>query len=214
MIVDDHALFAQALAGFIKSLPDYTVVGEAHSAKTALQAAMTTRPDIILMDVGLPDGSGLDVMDRILEELPQTQVIFLTVHEDEETAFDALGRGAKGYLVKDIDTQALHSALLALRRGELAISRDLSSRFIETVSRWVRIRAGSMEPESELTARELEILKDVQNGLENHAIAEHLGISENTVKVHLNNIRQKLKLDSRKDLAEYSRRLWLKRRLT
>ena len=206
LVVDDHALFREGLVHMLNQQPDFEVVGEAATVKVAVSIAQTKFPDLVMMDVDLADGDGIEAMRQILEIRRDTRIVFLTVHESEEIAFAALRRGAKGYLTKDIDTQKLLSALRAVNRGEMAISRELSSRYIEETTHWLGSRFGSGERENTLTAREVEILVEIGGGLDNETISQRLNVSPNTVKVHINNICHKLGLDTRKELLEYAQR--------
>lgn len=206
LIVDDHALFRNGLASILKEQPDFDVVGEASKVEEAISLVKKKLPDIVLMDVGLPDGNGVEAMDRILETRRDCNIVFLTVHESEELAFAALRRGAKGYLIKDIDIDKLIISLRAINRGELAISRDLSSRFIQETSRWVGKQSGIWGSDTTLTSRELQVLKEVGAGHSNQKIGERLNISPNTVKVHISNIRRKLELKSRSEIVEFVQR--------
>ena len=213
LVVDDHALFREGLVSVFNKQPDFTVVGEASTVEEALSVARLKLPDLILMDVGLPDGNGVEAMERIAEIRDDTKIVFLTVHESEEIAFAAIRTGAKGYLVKDIEIPKLLVALRALEHGELAISRELSSRYIEETTRWLGTRNARWGREKNLTSREIEILKEVSAGFDNHAIADRLNISPNTVKVHINNIYRKLKLNGRSEIIEFAQRHGFKRYL-
>ena len=206
LVVDDHALFREGLASVFNKQPDFILVGEAATMEEAINLVQAKIPDLVLMDVGLPDGDGIEAMDRILEIRENTKIVFLTVHESDEIAFAALRRGAKGYLTKDIDTQKLLVALRATGHGELAISRELSSRYIEETTHWLGPRTDSRLRENSLTIREIEILREMGAGFDNHVIAQRLNISPNTVKVHVNNITHKLGLNTRGELMEFARR--------
>lgn len=206
MVVDDHALFREGLVSVFNKQPDFTVVGEASTVEEAVSVARLKLPDLILMDVGLPDGSGVEAMERISEIREDTKIVFLTVHESEEIAFAAIRKGAKGYLMKDIEIPKLLVALRAIERGELAISRELSSRYIEETTYWLGAHNARKGRENILTSREIEILREVSDGLDNQAIARRLNISPNTVKVHINNIYRKLKLNARSEIIGFAQR--------
>lgn len=206
LIVDDHALFRAGLVSVFNKQIDFHVVGEAATIEETVRVVRDQAPDLILMDVGLPDGNGVDAIERIKGICNETMIVFLTVHESEEIAFSAIRKGAKGYLVKDIDIQKLLVALRALERGEMAISRELSSRYIEETTHWLSPRLAVRGRENSLTNREIEILREVASGFDNQAIASRLKISPNTVKVHVNNISRKLKLNARSDLVKFAQR--------
>lgn len=207
IIIDDHSLFRSGLANLFNSQSDFDVVGEAASIKETLTLVETQQPDIILMDVGLLDGSGIDAIPKILNKKKDTKIIILTVHDSEESAFTALRLGAKGFLIKDIAAPALLTALRGLQKGELAVSRNILSRYVEELLPLQNIRNGnknSVEPT--LTIREIDVLAELGTEASNSEIADRLSISENTVKVHVHNILHKLELPGRQEAAAYARR--------
>jgi two-component system nitrate/nitrite response regulator NarL len=214
ILVDDHSLFRSGLSHLFNAQQDFDVIGEAESIKEALALIETCQPDLVLMDIGLPDGSGLDAISKILHRKPDIQIVFLTIHASEESIFTAIRLGAKGFLMKDIAAQPLLMALRGLRRGELAVSRKVLSRYVEELRPLHVPRGGDMEGvEVTLTYREIEVLAALGNSESNSEIAQRLSISENTVKIHVHNILHKLDLPSRRDAADYSRRHGLAERL-
>jgi DNA-binding NarL/FixJ family response regulator len=207
IIVDDHSLFRSGLAHLFNSQPDFEVVAEASTIKDAIELIELHHPDLILMDVGLPDGSGLDAITKILHKDQDAKIVFLTIHASEESAFTAIRLGAKGFLIKDIAAPALLTALRGLQRGELAVSRRVLSRFVNELIPLHAIRGGDKNGvEVTLTNREIEVLSGLGAGDSNIAISQRLSISENTVKIHVHNILHKLKVQSRQDAAAYARR--------
>ncbi|HLA99168.1 MAG TPA: response regulator transcription factor [Anaerolineales bacterium] len=206
LVVDDHALFRAGLVSVLSKQPDFNVVGEAATIRQTIRLTQAEMPDLVLMDVGLPNGNGVEAMDRLLKIRKDLMIVFLTVHESQEIAFAALRAGAKGYLIKDIDIPKLLVALRALERGELAISRELSSRYIEETTRWLKQRLAGHGGENTLTAREFEVLRELGAGYDNRVIGQRLSISPNTVKVHVNNISHKLGISTRGELVEFSQR--------
>jgi DNA-binding NarL/FixJ family response regulator len=207
IIVDDHSLFRSALVHLFNSQPDFEVVGEAGTIKESLILVETYRPDLIIMDVGLPDGSGLDAIPKLRHKKPEVNIVFLTVHSSDESVFSAIRQGAKGFLMKDIAAPALLTALRGLQRGELAVSRRILSRYIDELIPLQPIRANDKYGiEVTLTNREIEVLAGLGAGQSNSEMAARLSISENTVKIHVHNILHKLKLQSRQDAATYARR--------
>ena len=214
ILVDDHSLFRGGLIHLFNSQPDFEVLAEAASIQETLDLVETHQPDLVLMDVGLPDGSGLDVITKILHKKPDMYIVFLSVHAAEESVFTAIRLGAKGFLMKDIAAQALLTALRGLQRGELAISRKILSRYIEELRPLHHLRGGKMGGrEVTLTYREIEVLAALGSSESNSEIARQLSISENTVKIHVHNILHKLELPSRHEAAAYSRRHGLIQRL-
>jgi two-component system nitrate/nitrite response regulator NarL len=205
IVVDDHSLFRGGLVHLFNSQPDFEVIGEAESIKETLVLVETRRPDLVLMDVALSDGSGLEAITKILQKKPDICIVFLTIHAVEESVFTAIRLGAKGFLMKDIAARALLTALRGLQRGELAISRKILSRYIEELRPLHRPRGGKMGGrEVTLTYRVIEVLAALSNSQSNSEIARRLSISENTVKIHVHNILHKLDLQNRRDAAAYA----------
>jgi len=159
------------------------------------------------MDVGLPDGSGIEAIPRMLQKKQDVNIVILTIHATDEHMFAAIRLGAKRFLIKDISAPALLHALRGLERGELAISRAVLSRFINELMPFLFShgldRNGS---DATLTAREIEVLAELASGDGNLEIARRLSISENTLKIHVHNILHKLKMNNRQDAAAYARR--------
>lgn len=207
MVVDDHPVFRHGLVSLFDSQPDFEIVAEAGTAKDALTLAETVKSDLIIMDLGLPDGSGLDVMPKILQKSPEVMIVILTIHASDELAFTALRKGARGFLVKNIAASKLLAALRGLERGELAVSRTVLSRYVNEVLHFFSPhREEETSSRTNLTAREIEVLAELATGDDNQKIADRLYISENTLKVHVHNILHKLELTNRQEAAEYARR--------
>ncbi len=208
LLVDDHALFRDGLIALLAYQDDFTVVGEAEDAASALAQVRTLTPDIVLMDVELPGEDGVSATRRLKAALPTVTVVMLTVRDDSPTLFEAIKAGAQGYLIKNMRARELLERLRGLARGEAAISRRLATRILEEIR-------GQGEPggfEEELTARELEVLELVAARLANAEIAGRLAISEHTVKNHLKSILAKLHLRNRHQAAAYGvARGWLPR---
>ena len=199
LLVDDHALFREGLAGLFSYQPDFTVVGEADDAEGALAVAGRLRPDLVLMDIDLPGADGVEATRRLKALLPGTIVVMLTVYDDADKLLEAFKAGAQGYLVKNIRSAELLDQLRRLAEGEVAISRRIASRLLEEF----QAHGADAEAEEQLTARELEVLQLVAARLANKEIAQRLGISEYTVKNHLKNILAKLRFTSRQQAAVY-----------
>jgi DNA-binding NarL/FixJ family response regulator len=188
LIVDDHVLFSEGLASLLNAQPDFSVVGQAGSVGEAIILARELCPDLILMDFGLPDGTGLEATQAILAERPTTMIVFLTVHEQDERLFAAIRSGAKGYLLKNVPVAKLLAHLRGLERGEAAISPTMTSHILGEFAR--------MSPAHESSQVEAS----------NREIADRLCISENTVKNHVGNILAKLDLRNRREAASFARR--------
>lgn len=204
LIVDDHILFREGLVGLLRGQPDMEVVGECGSVDEAIELARAERPEVILMDFSLPDGSGLDATRTILSEMPQTAIIFLTVHDDDEQMIAAMRAGAKGYLLKNLSVSKLLASLRALERGEAAISRAMMARVLEAFAHSTPSN-GTPSPLIGLTSREMEVLQELADGITNQEIAARLYISENTVKNHIHNILEKLNLTNRREAISFAR---------
>ena len=204
LLVDDHVLFRHGLARLLDPQPDFTVVGEASTMHEAVMRAREREPDIVLMDISLPDGTGVQATHTILAERPQTKIVFLTVHEDDESLFAAIRAGGVGYLPKSTSAADLIRRLRNAGRGEAAISPGIARRILEEFSRLPQL--DDDQAELRLTSREKEILSALASGATNHEIAARLVISEYTVKNHVKRVLAKLQLHSRRDAARYARR--------
>lgn len=199
LLVDDHALLREGLRALFSYQDDFEVVGEADYAASACSQALSLKPDLVLMDIDLPGADGVSATRRIIEQLPLTTVVMLTVHDDTERLLDAIKAGAKGYLLKNIRTEELIEQLRGIARGEAALSRRMATRILSEFR-----RANEHVPaESVLTPRELEVLELVSARLSNKEIAQRLVVSEHTVKNHLKSILAKLQLSSRREAAAY-----------
>jgi two-component system nitrate/nitrite response regulator NarL len=210
MVIDDHILFREGLISLFRSTPDFQIVGEAGSVYEGIENARSLRPDIILMDFSLPDGTGLDATKAILKETPDCKIVFLTVHETDDKLFAAIRAGAKGYLPKNVAGQNLLASLRALERDELAFSRKMTSRIIEEFSQTDLKSAVSEEILVKLTTRELEVLGELSTGASNLEIAQRLFLSENTVKHHVQSILDKLGVENRRQAGQLARQAGLK----
>ena len=205
VIVDDHALFREGLASIIRLDPGIEVSGLAGTVQEAVEVVRTLRPDIVLMDFALPDGTGADATRVVLEEHPDCKVIFLTMSESDENLFAAIRSGAKGYLLKNMSPSKLVTTIRSVHEGESALSRSMTLRLMEELFR-------TKEPErlgdavlAKLTRRESEVLRELTTGLTNREIANRLYLSENTVKYHVHSILDKLNLPDRRAAAIFAK---------
>jgi DNA-binding NarL/FixJ family response regulator len=206
LIVDDHILFREGLAGLLRSQQDIEVVGECGTIHECIETTLRLQPQVVLMDFSLPDGTGLEATRQILAELPQTQIIFLTVHDNDERMIAAMRAGAKGYLLKNLSVSKLLASLRALERGEAAISRTMMARVLEEFALSSPPTSPEASPLVGLTSREIEVLQELADGITNQEIASRLFISENTVKNHIHNILEKLNLNNRREAIDFARK--------
>jgi len=207
LLVDDHALFRQGLAGLLSSQPDIEVVGEAEDGIEAQVKAQELRPDLILMDLTMPGCDGLEATQRIKQALPDVRIVMLTVHDEDDRLFEAIKSGAVGYLLKSTAAETLMPMLRGVMRGEAAISGAMAARMLEEFGRLARqtpFRPQQEEDAPVLTARQREVLRLVATGAMDKEIAAELSISLSTVKTHLRNILAKLQATSRHQAAAYA----------
>jgi two-component system NarL family response regulator len=207
LIVDDHALFRRGVRNAIEHEKDIEVVGEAEDGSEALTTALTLEPDLILMDINMPRCNGLEAVSAIKRELPGVKIIVLTVHDEDENLFQAIKRGAEGFLSKNVRSGDLVAALRGVTQGEAAISKHMAAKIMREFARLSEIEAGNVA--GQLTPREKQVLQKLSTGLSNKEIAQSLFISENTVKVHVTNVLKKLHLQNRSQAADYARQLRL-----
>jgi DNA-binding NarL/FixJ family response regulator len=202
MLVDDHALVRSAVRQAIDA-PDVELVGEAASAEDAFALALAVRPDVMLLDIDLPGMNGMQMLEELAPRLPETKIVMLTVSDSERDMIDALGRGAAGYLTKDLNPEALLRALRGTQRGELAMSRRHAARvmrhFIEAARKGRTGKAGGLEG---LSPRENDVLRMLADGLTDREIAQALVISPRTVETHVSNILHKLNVRKRAEAAQ------------
>jgi two-component system NarL family response regulator len=205
LVVDDHALFRRGLQMVLEQESDISVVGEAADGADALQKAIETTPDIVLMDVRMPKRGGIDACTAIKDAVPSAKIIMLTISDEEADLYDAIKAGAMGYLLKEISIEEVASAIRAVHGGQSLISPSMASKLLsEFASMIKRGDERTQVPSPRLTDREMEVLRLVAKGLNNRDIAKQLFISENTVKNHIRNILEKLQLHSRMEAVVYA----------
>lgn len=202
LLVDDHAVVRSGLKMLFENEQDMEIVGEADTASGALEEARRLKPDVILMDIGLPDMSGIDATREIKKHLADVAIVALTIHEDEEYFFKMLEAGASGYVPKRAAPEELLTAIRAAANGQVYLYPSLAKLLVRDY-----ISGGRPEQEktpSELTDREQEVLTHLAEGENNEAIALSLVISPKTVARHRENIMRKLNLHSRSELVRYA----------
>jgi DNA-binding NarL/FixJ family response regulator len=202
LVADDHRLFRQGLISLMQTRPDLVqVIGDAASGRDALASARRLHPDVILMDIYMPNGDGLQATRSIRAELPEIAIVMLTSSESDEHLYEAVRLGAAGYLLKNLDAAELFELLQGIARGEAAITRAMAARLLRGVANRT-IESGGCD--ACLTEREIEVLQLVAQGASNARIANDLCITINTVKTHLRNILVKLNLENRTQVAAYA----------
>jgi DNA-binding NarL/FixJ family response regulator len=205
LIADDHALFRDGLRSLLES-QGLEVVGEAGDGEEAVALARKLKPDLVLMDLLMPRMDGLEATKRLAAELPDLKVVILTAADDDAKLFEAIRSGAKGYLLKDLESSDFFELLEGVRRGEPALTPGLARRLLDELARPGRTGRGPHDP-SALTEREQGVLRLMVRGItSNRRLAERLEVSENTVKFHVRNILDKLHLHSRAEAVAYALR--------
>jgi two-component system nitrate/nitrite response regulator NarL len=202
LIADDHKLFRQGLISLIKTRQDMVeVIGEAENGEEAIQLAERLKPDVILMDIYMPQMDGLQAAKIIHSRFPKIAVVILTSSEKDGHLYEAVQSGVAGYLLKSLDAEELFSMINGVTHGEAAMTRAVASRLLKGVANRV---SQDEKGETSLTERELLVLRLVASGASNSEIADKLSISVNTVKSHLKNILGKLHLENRTQAATYA----------
>lgn len=192
LIADDHILFRRGLASLLNETTEFSVVGEASSGPEAVQLAGELQPDVVLMDVHMPGGEGVDAVRVLHDKIPALPVIMLTVSETDADLLNAIRAGARGYFLKNVEMDELFAGIRSVLSGQATIHQSLTDRLFEHV-------AHSTEVGSPLSLRETEILRLIAESRTNREIAALLYVSENTVKTHVARILEKLGVPSRSD---------------
>jgi NarL family two-component system response regulator LiaR len=209
LLVDDHEVVRQGVRAYLDALPDFAVVGEAETGEMAVRLALEHVPDVVLMDLVMPGMDGVEATRRVKDASPRTQIVVLTSYHQDEHIFPALKAGAISYVLKDVKMAELAEAIHQAARGEVTLHPRVAARVIRELH---GPRHAELNPFTELTDREIEVLKLIANGLTNTKIAEQLVISLNTVKGHVSNILSKLHLADRTEAAVYAWREGIVRR--
>lgn len=202
LLADDHAMFRQGLKSLLESEPDIRVIGEANSGRDAVRYAADTKPDVIVMDIQMPELDGVKATQSILEINPNANVIILTMYRQDSYVFEAVKAGARGYLLKDVDATVLIDAIRRVTEGETLLDPEMAQSVLEDF----RVKKESLpdEKRGDLTEREAAILRLLAQGSSNQEIALKLNISEKTVRNRLSEIFAKLQLNNRTQAALYA----------
>lgn len=202
LIADDHALFRDGLKSLLEAR-GVDVVAEASNGRQAVELASQKQPDVVLMDLNMPEMGGLDATRLLSAELPEVRVVVLTASEDDQDLFEAIKSGAQGFILKNLESDEFFALLEGVARGEPALTPALARKVLGEFARPAKRQAPG--PRDELTERERAVLELLVQGVTaNRELAERLMISENTVKYHLRNILDKLHLQSRAQVIAYA----------
>jgi DNA-binding NarL/FixJ family response regulator len=202
LIADDHEVVRIGLASLLDAQEGFSVVGNAASGREAVQLARQFRPDVVVMDIRMPEGSGIEACRTITSELGDTPVIMLTSHADSEALFDAIDAGASGYVLKRVGSSDLVDAVRTVATGGSLLDPAVTSRVLDRLRNARRVEeAGAF---ADLTDRERRVLAHVSEGASNRQIAHAMGLAEKTIRNYVSSILAKLELDSRSQAAAYA----------
>jgi DNA-binding NarL/FixJ family response regulator len=209
LIVDDHAIFREGLRTLLDLEDDFDVIGEASRGDEAVAMVAEDAPDVVLLDLHLPDGSGADFCSDLLQASPDSKVLILSAYEADEEVTAALVNGASGYVLKTVGGGRLAENIRAVSRGEVLLAPSVAAKVVQQLSRLQEKTDRREEALGVLTAREREVFMLASRGLKNSEIATELYLSEKTIKTHLRNIYNKLDLSSKAELRLFAVRMGL-----
>jgi DNA-binding NarL/FixJ family response regulator len=201
-VADDQRLFTRGLSGLVNMLPETEVVGVAYDGEEAVELCRKEEPDVVLMDISMPKMDGISATRQIRDLLPQTAVIILTAHEDDEHLFEGIKAGAQGYLLKDAELEDLSRAIRTVHAGDTIVAPNLAQKMLNTFQSGESPTGKQLVPP--LTDRELEVIRALAQGKSDRQIAHSLGISEKTVGNHTSNIYRKLHIFDRTQAVIYA----------
>jgi two-component system response regulator NreC len=205
LLADDHTILRAGLRMMLNAQPDILVVGEASDGKEAIAVTLRLQPDVVIMDITMPEMTGIDATRQIKKDCPDVKILILTMHENEGYLFQSLRAGASGYMMKEAADTELIQAIRTVQSGRFYLSPTAQSMMVGDYL--LRVHAGEEKDSyNDLTEREREILKLVAEGLTNNQIAERLVISPKTVDTHRTHVMDKLNLHSRSELVKYAMR--------
>ena len=200
LVVDDHSLFRDGIVSLLEAA-GFNVIGQANNGNMAVEEAIRLRPELVLLDIHMPEMNGLEALKQIKSNLPETRVVMLTVAEDESYMAEAIKSGADGYLLKHLGGPEFIELLEGVKRGEAAITRKTAAFLMKQIAQPIGKPKGQNIP---LSDREIEIIRLLAEGMSNKSISERLSLSQNTIKYHLKNILQKLNVQNRTEAVMYA----------
>lgn len=209
LIVDDHAIFREGLRTLLELEDDFDVVGEASCGADAIASASEVAPDVILLDLHLPDGHGAQYCPELLRVSPESKVLILSAYDDDEEVTAALVAGASGYVLKTVGGDRLADNIRSVNRGEVLLAPTIAAKVVRQLSRLQEKPDDSAQALSVLTPREREVFLLASRGLKNMEMADELFLSDKTIKTHLRNIYGKLDLSSKAELRLLAQRMGL-----
>lgn len=200
VVVDDHEIVRKGLIAYLQTDEEIEVVGQAASGNAGAEVILAKKPDVVLMDLIMEDGTGIDATRKVMQSLPTCKIIILTSYYDDEQVFPAIEAGAFSYILKTSSADEIVTAIKQAIRGQNTIEPKVASKMVN------RFRSGQRTLHDELTDREMEVLLCIGNGMTNHEISEKLYIGIKTVKTHVSNILSKLEVNDRTQAAVYVHR--------
>ena len=203
LIADDHTMVRQGIKQILELENDMTVIAQAPNGEEAIKLAKECNPDVILMDINMPGMNGLQAIKEIKEDNIPSKVIVLTIHDDREYLFKTIQMGAEGYVLKDAEPEVLVDAIRSVNNGQPYIQANMTRELVREFNK-ITLHDKAKTEENNLTAREMEVLELIAEGLINKEIAKRLYISEKTVKNHVSNIFRKLNVSDRTQAAIYA----------
>jgi DNA-binding NarL/FixJ family response regulator len=206
LLCDDHAMFRQGLRSILETEDDVRIIGEASTGREAVRYALETKPDVVLMDIQMPELDGVAATKAILAEDPDIRVIILTMYRQDRYVFEAIKVGARGYMLKDANAGDLISAIRRVAAGETLLNAEMAASILDEFRKTEQLPAHPDHRIRELTDREEEILRHLAQGATNQEIAASLDVSEKTVRNRLSEIFSKLRLNNRTQAALYALR--------
>ncbi len=209
LLVDDHTVFREGISALLDLEDDMEVVGGTSRGEEALRLAADLKPDVILLDIAMPDMDGVEICRRLKNILPNAAVLMLSASDNEETVTAALTAGASGYVVKTINHRRLVEGIRAITRGEMLLSPTVAARVVQQLARTRQEKEREADALQALTPREREVFRLVAQGCTNAEIAERLVLSEKTVKTHVRNISNKLNLSGKGEMRVLAAQLGL-----